>query len=255
MDGEGPAVTLLHGFSQIGASWDEIRARLPRGHRYIVPDLPGHGANAAARADMEGAGDALIALWNELGVERSHVIGYSLGGRLALDLATRHPQRLLSLAVIGAHAGLQDPALRRQRVEADLELAGLIRARGMEWFADYWAGLPLFAGQRELGPTWTARSRSWRLANNAPGLSASLAGMGQGSAPDRWSHLARIDAPTLIIAGAQDEIYSAHARRLVQLIPRARLALVAGAGHACHLERPEATARLLEDHLLHGSTR
>src|SRR3981081_168130 len=112
--GQGPPVTFLHGFTQRGDSWDELIGLLPPRWRWITVDLPGHGDSPDAGATMPDAGDALLDTWNNLDIGRSHLVGYSLGGRLALWLAAHHPDRLLSLVTIGAHAGFEGEVRRRR---------------------------------------------------------------------------------------------------------------------------------------------
>src|SRR5204863_8865265 len=116
--GDGPAVTLLHGFTQSGRSWRELIARMPEGWKWIVPDLRGHGETQlgnGAVGSMDACTADLARLWDELGVERSHLVGYSMGGRLALHVAARRPDRVLSLLTIGAHAGLDEDAREGRR--------------------------------------------------------------------------------------------------------------------------------------------
>src|SRR6266567_7181573 len=99
VSGTGPPVTLLHGFMQDGSSWAELLRLMPAQWRWLRPDLPGHGQSPARAApSVRDAAAELIAEWDRLGVERSHLAGYSLGGRLALYLAVEHPDRLLSPA-------------------------------------------------------------------------------------------------------------------------------------------------------------
>src|SRR5467141_2840576 len=111
--GDGPSVTLLHGFTQSGRSWREIISRMPEGWKWVVPDLRGHGETKTrhdAPCSMAACTEDLDRLWDELGVERTHIVGYSMGGRLALHVAARRPERVASLLTIGAHAGLEEDA-------------------------------------------------------------------------------------------------------------------------------------------------
>lgn len=234
-----PVLTLLHGFTQHGSSWSELAGLLP-GVRIIAPDLGG--------TTMEECERGLLELWDREGVARSHLAGYSMGGRLALFVATRHPDRLLSLTVISAHAGLEGEtrALRRKRDEA---LAAEIESRGIEWFAGHWSGLPLFAGLARRGAAFQARVLEQRLRNRPEHLAACLRGMGPGSAPSVWGDLGAITVPALFIAGAEDGDYPELAEGMAAAVPDGRAAIVAGAGHSVHLEDPEAVAGLLRAQL------
>jgi len=221
-------VTLLHGFMQDGRAWDELVARLPAEWTVIRPDLGGQTSIAAAA-------DAVT--------QPSHLVGYSMGGRVALWLAVQHPDRVLSLTTISAHAGLE-PAERAARAAADQALAGRIEREGMDWFAGYWAAQPMFArlaGQADLD--------AMRRAQNAVGVAAMLRGLGPAAVEPFWDRLAAISAPALFIAGSEDGRYPEMARRLAAAVPLGRAEIVAGAGHAVHLERPGEVAALLEAHL------
>jgi 2-succinyl-6-hydroxy-2,4-cyclohexadiene-1-carboxylate synthase len=240
-------ITLLHGFSQSGASWDELVRMLPAGLNVIAPDLRGHGANPTSAGEphtLSAATEDVLRGWDELGLRRSHLVGYSLGGRLALHLAAHHPERVETLAVISAHAGFEGEARARRQTE-DQALAARIESEGVDWFATYWAALPLFAGLARRGPEFLAAVDARRRRNRPEGLAAALLGMGGAATEPFWDRLPAIDAPTLVIVGAEDEPYLARGRRLVSLIPDARLEIVAGAGHAAHLEQPKAVAALL----------
>src|SRR5207302_6106014 len=179
----------------------------------------------------------------ELVSRRSHLVGYSLGGRLALWLAARHPERVLSLTTIGAHAGLE-PAERAARAAADAALAERIERDGIDWFAGYWAARPMFArlaGRADLD--------AMRRDQDAAAVAAMLRGLGPAAVEPFWDRLAAITSPALFIAGAEDGRYPELAHRLAAAVPRGRAEIVPGAGHAVHLENPDQVARLLRAHL------
>ncbi len=249
--GEGPAVTLLHGFTQSGRSWREVISLMPPRWRFITPDLRGHGrtrTRAGAAHDMEASRRDVLAIWDQLGVERSHLVGYSMGGRLALHIAAHSPERLLSLVTIGAHAGLDDGG-RRERLAADEELARRIESAGIAAFVEYWTSLPLFRGLERRSPAVQAAIRAERMHNRPEALAASLRGMGAAAMEPLWERLASLGVPCLFIAGAEDHGYAAQARRLRDTIPGSRKEIVPRAGHAVHQERPQAFVNVLVDHL------
>ncbi|HEV2413543.1 MAG TPA: 2-succinyl-6-hydroxy-2,4-cyclohexadiene-1-carboxylate synthase [Candidatus Dormibacteraeota bacterium] len=250
--GEGPPVTLLHGFTQSGRSWRELISHMPEGWRWIVPDLRGHGETRmkpGAECSMDACTDDLVALWEELDLGRTHLVGYSMGGRLALHVAARRPERLLSLLTIGAHAGLDEDA-RAGRIQGDEALAERIERDGIESFVDYWSALPLFAGLERRGEGYVAQVRAERLQNHVAGLACSLRGMGAGVMEPVWDDLARVNVPCTFVGGQLDHGYVASARRLAASVPYGQVQLVLRAGHAAHQERPDAFARILADHLV-----
>lgn len=246
--GTGPAVTFLHGFTQRGSSWEELWSLLPGGRRLVAVDLPGHGDSPDTGATLPESARALTETWDALGIGASALVGYSLGGRLALFVAALFPDRVTHLVTIGAQAGFEGEA-RQRRLEADDALARRIETEGVEWFASYWADLPIFAGLRNRGPERLAAYDRMRRGNRSSGLAASLRGMGGAAEPPFWDRLGAITAPTLLLAGEHDQPYIEQAHRLRALIPGSRLGIVPGAGHSAHLEQPVRVAALLRREL------
>ena len=251
VEGDGPPVTLLHGFTQSGQSWREVISLVPHSWRWIVPDLRGHGETeiaGAARCSMDACTSDLELLWDHLGVERTHLVGYSMGGRLALHVAAHRPERLLSLLTIGAHAGLDEDA-REGRRQGDEALAERIEKDGLEAFVDHWSALPLFSGLQRRGAAYIAHVRAERMKNHVAGLACSLRGMGAGVMEPVWDRLTGAEFGCTFVAGQLDHGYVASARRLAGSVPKGRTVIVPRAGHAVHQERPDAFARVLTAHL------
>ena len=242
------AVTLLHGFTLTGRSWQDLVPRVPGSWNWIMPDLRGHGATPVTPCTMDDCAADLVALWDRLGVERTHLVGYSMGGRLALHVATRLPERIRSLLTIGAHAGLEGDA-RAARRQADEALAAKLETGGIEPFVNYWSAQPMFAGLERRGAAFNARLRAMRLANQPAGLACSLRGMGAAAMQPLWADLQAIRLVSTFVAGERDTTFAAAARRLAAAVPGSRVELIPRAGHAAQMERPSAFVRVLLDHL------
>ncbi len=227
---------LLHGFTATGRSWDPVRRRLDAG-RYtpvLAPDLRGHGEAGDARpATIAACVDDLRQ------PEPFALAGYSMGGRVALHLALADPSRVTRLVLVSTSAGLSDPAERAERRRADDELADGLERAGLEAFARWWGGQPLFAGQ---GAEASALAHRDRLRNSAAGLAASLRGMGTGAMDPVWDRLGELTLPAVVVCGERDAKFRALGEQLVDGLPDAELVVVPGAGHAVHLEAPEAVA-------------
>lgn len=229
-------VVALHGFTQTGRSWEpvtaELRERLP-GVEIATPDLPGHGDGGDA-VDLATAATALADRFG-----RSIWIGYSMGGRHLLRLAVDSPEAVAAMVLISATAGIDDEAERGSRRTADDRLAEHLLDIGVDAFLGEWLAQPMFAGR--LGDD-DKRTRSTR----ADGLAGSLRLAGTGTMSPLWGHLATTAIPTLVITGSDDTKFCAIGRRLAATIPGASHSVVAGAGHAVHLERPaEVAARIV----------
>jgi 2-succinyl-6-hydroxy-2,4-cyclohexadiene-1-carboxylate synthase len=247
--GSGRPLLLLHGFTGGGDSLGHVVDRFALAQRTIAPDLVGHGRSDAPDSlrlySMEACTAQLVAVLDALEIERVDVFGYSMGGRAALALCAGHPERVRRAVVLGASAGLATPAERAERVARDTALADRIERDGVAAFARAWAEIPLFASQqRRLTPTQRAAAQRVRETNTATGLAHSLRGMGTGAQPPLHEVLPAISIPVLCLAGDEDAKFRALAEALARALPHGAAAVIPDAGHAAHLENPDATAAL-----------
>ncbi len=219
---------------QRGAAWSPIAERLAARHSTLCLDLEsdtleGRIAEVAASVPTGGV-----------------VVGYSMGGRLALHAALHEPRGLSALVTVGASAGIEDPKERAARRRSDGELARWIETHTIEEVVARWEAQPVFATQPfEL----VAAQRAARLTHDPRRLAALLRGAGQGASAPVWQRLDELRMPVLAVSGELDALYASAARRLAESTPRGRFAIVPGAGHAAHLEAPEAFTELLLDFL------
>ncbi len=246
--GAGTPILLLHGFTGSAATWDALREVLDRRYTTIAVDLPGHGRSTApadpARFALRGFADDLGRVLDEIGVERAGVVGYSMGGRAALQFALHHPSRVAALVLESATPGIETAAERAVRVDSDMALADMVERDGVPAFVQFWERLPIWSSQRALSAEVRATLHAQRLANHSVGLANSLRGAGAGALPPVWSQLKTIAAPTLLVAGALDAKFVAIAERMACEMPLAHSEIVRDAGHAVHLERPAEFAAI-----------
>jgi 2-succinyl-6-hydroxy-2,4-cyclohexadiene-1-carboxylate synthase len=251
--GDGPPLLLLHGFTGSAESWAEIMPQLTTRWQVVAPDLLGHGGSDApvdpSRLGMQPQVADLIALLDLLQIPCAHVVGYSMGGRVALSLAIAAPDRVERLVLESASPGLADPAERAARIAADEALADRIERDGLAAFVAYWEALALFASQAALPEATRTRHRAQRLRGSPYGLAQSLRGLGTGRMPPLWDQLGALKVPTLLLAGDLDTKYAQIARQMAEQLPNAQLRIVAGAGHTIHLERQVDYVRLVADFL------
>ena len=242
--GKGPTLVLLHGFTGSSETWNYLRPSLDSFYRVIAVDLPGHGRSSspesASRYSHDRFADDLAAVLDSLDIDRAAVLGYSMGGRAALRFAIAHPSRISALILESMSAGISDRAEREERSTNDRALAEFIEREGVEAFVSRWESLPLWESQRALPDASRKTLRDQRLTNTARGLANSLRGAGAGSSEHMLELAEEITSPALIIAGEVDTKYVDLGRRLARAIRLARLEIIPGAGHATHLERPEA---------------
>ncbi|MDQ2996203.1 MAG: 2-succinyl-6-hydroxy-2,4-cyclohexadiene-1-carboxylate synthase [Chloroflexota bacterium] len=245
--GAGRPLLLLHGFTGSASTWTPMIGALRPHFRTIAPDLIGHGHSDspldAERYRMERCVADVLALLDALEIGRADVLGYSMGGRVALHFAAAAPERVGALVLESSSPGIADAAERQARVVADETLADLIACDGLAAFVERWERLPLFASQAALPQETRARLHAQRLRNNPLGLANSLRGMGTGQQESLWDQLDALDVRTLLIAGELDTKYRALAHQMAATLPNARAVIVSGAGHAVHLEQPQAFAK------------
>lgn len=236
-----PPWVALHGFTGSGLDFEPFLHGI--GAPVHAPDLPGHGAAALQPSSLEATLDRLVPFIRSRGP--CNLLGYSLGGRLALQIALRRPSLLTGLVLVGANAGIETAEGRRARRQQDDQLARRIEAEGVGAFTLCWADKPIISSQRRIPAPWRDAMRQRRLTNSAPGLAASLRGLGQGSVPPVWSRLREIRIPVLLLTGAEDSKYTRLAARMHALLPNAEHVVIAGAGHCAHLEQPVVAAQTL----------
>ena len=237
------ATVVLHGFTGSAAAMAPLASRLP--DPVVALDLPGHGLEPAsgdpADYTMVAAATGVVSATAHL--EQFALVGYSMGGRVALHVALAYPDRVVALALIGGRAGIDDTAERAERIAADEILASRIESEGVEWFADYWADRPLFATQRHrLSVEQQAELRDQRLTCDPRGLALSLRGMGAGAVEPIGCRLGDLSMPCALIVGEDDTRFAAIAHDMAAAMPQADVCLIPDAGHATHLEAPDATA-------------
>ena len=209
----------------------------------VTVDLPGHGrSDAPPLPDRYAHGPVsadLLELMDFCGHRRFHLIGYSMGGRLALALALTHPNRVQSLVLESASPGLETEAERTTRHRQDEALARQIEREGIERFVQRWERQSLFDSQRRLPAPRRGALRQDRLRNRAAGLAGSLRGAGTGAQDSFWGRLSQLPAPTLLVTGALDAKFCAIARRMKTANPTLLHSVVADAGHCVHFEQPQ----------------
>jgi 2-succinyl-6-hydroxy-2,4-cyclohexadiene-1-carboxylate synthase len=234
-------LVLLHGFTQTGRLWGPFGDTLANDHTLIAIDLPGHGGSDEVRADLPTTAvlvhDAVVA---SIGQEPCDLLGYSLGARVALHVATGTDLGIRRLVVIGATGGIEDPAARARRRQADEATAAALEASGdVDAFIDRWLSGPMFARLADAAQTVERRR------NTAAGLASSLHLAGAGTQEPLWDRIPKLDPALLALAGTDDTRFSAHAFRLSRAAPAGVASLIPGGGHAVHLAQPDVVGRLV----------
>ena len=242
--GSGPPVVLLHGFTGSTTTWRRLTEVLAPRFEVIAIDIVGHGASESPRSvdryAMLRCVDDLVAVLRQLGHEHASWLGYSMGARTALQVTARCPEVVDALVLEGVSPGLATADERSARVASDEALAERIEREGLRAFVDFWQSISLWDTEDGLSSEVVEAVRRQRMGNSEIGLANSLRGMGTGSQLALHDRLSEIAAPTLLLTGASDEKYTAIAGEMAAQMPQAETCAVPDAGHAVHLERPEA---------------
>ena len=240
-----PALLLLHGFLGSGDDWDYIASQFEPDIRVLAPDLPGHGVAVDLQPSaytMDGAADDLIQNLDHEGIHKTMAVGYSMGGRLALHLALRHPDRVDKLVMLSASPGLRTEDERARRRDLDCQRATEIKA-DLGGFLQRWYSMAPF----ELLDSHTREAliakRSW---NNPAELQKSLEGMGTGAQSSHWEHLHQIRFPARAVAGARDTKFVAIANEIAEATVFDAV-IIPDVGHALLNEGPEHITFLLRE--------
>ena len=234
-----PGLVLLHGFTHTGASWQPVIAKLGEGYSPLAFDIRGHGS----ASDVEPVTlDAVIADLARLAPERFTLVGYSMGGRIALHAALALPQRVRRLILVSASPGLADPVERATRLEADERLAQEIERSEIDDFAERWARTPVLAGMSQAAQ---AVAQADRRRCSPDGLARALRGLGTGALPSVWDRLAELRMPVVLVSGERDAKFTDIARAMAPAISDGVVEIVPSVGHAVHLEAPDRVAAII----------
>jgi 2-succinyl-6-hydroxy-2,4-cyclohexadiene-1-carboxylate synthase len=253
--GEGFPLIMLHGFTGSGASWKPFCSTLGEQSNLIMLDLPGHGTTNTE--SLDGAKfyfipvvDQIIEIIDKLGFDKVDLLGYSMGGRLAIALSILYPNRVRKLILESASPGLKTEQEQKDRLLSDAKICALISEQGLENFVDYWENIPLFESQKTLSPEKRACLRKQRLSHDPISLANALWGMSTGMQPSCWRSLDRITADVLIIVGELDHKFCQIAEEMQKSIKKGQIYKVEQCGHAIHVEQPEKFGTIVSEFLL-----
>ena len=238
---KSPAILMLHGFLGSSKDWSEVTETLKEKFFCISPDLPGHGLTmplAESDYTMQSAAQSLLAILNREKIKQCALVGYSMGGRLALYMALTHPEYFSKLILESASPGFKTEKEREARVESDGIVINRLKTQTMHEFITSWYSQALFNSIRQDSSNFEKLLKD-RSENNAEALSKSLKFMGTGVQPPLWDILPDLNLPTLLIVGANDNKFKSVALEMAERSAAISLATIQSAGHNAHFERPQ----------------
>lgn len=259
---QGVPFLLLHGFGNEAHIYDDFAPHVAPYYRTLALDLRGHGDSGhdpQQRYDYEYHVADLERATEALGIERLVLLGHSLGGRIAMRFAGKHPERMAGLVLVDSAPELDARGVMRIRLDTEKALSASGGAATIGSPAEYERMLSLaYPAARPEALARMARHGLRRRPDGSferktdPAFHAAARSMSAQEAAERearttrelWEALARVPCPTLVVRGAASDIVSPDvADRMVEdVLPQARLAVVAHAGHSVMTDNPEGFA-------------
>ena len=246
-NGAGDTVVFLHGFMGSSADWDGLTERLGKTFNYLYVDLPGHGRSPlGAAGDFKETSEQITETLDAFELTAVHLLGYSMGGRLALYWALQYPRRVQTLVLESASPGLRNATERNERKLAEEKIAEKLQ-NDFKGFLTDWYNQPLFAGiSRRAGfPQLLKR----RLRNEPQKLAAIVRQLSVAVQPGLWPRLPELSCPVLLVCGAQDKKYVRISRQMRQINPAFERQVIPDCGHNTHFEQPDDFSRIVRDFL------
>ena len=236
----------IHGFTEIDLSWTEVLNDLNMPVQGYV--LPGHGYKPCpSETNHQRIAEIIHKRFEDQGP--IDLLGYSMGGRVALQFALQYPDMVRRLILISCRPGIADEHERATRAASDEGLAMMLEENGIGQFVAWWENNPALRPAKPFSRSMTELIRSRRLNQDAFGLAASLRALGQGVSPSLWDRLPELNMPCLAIAGSADPRYVNDMGEMVKAMPHAKLNVIPESGHAVHRECRDTVVNVIRGFL------
>ena len=236
----------------ISSDWLEITERFKGEYYCILPDLPGHGKSVmgtlAVPLSFDFVALGLVNIMGDLHLKSAGLIGYSMGGRVALYAAARYPDRFDALVLEGANPGLQDDNERDNRRVVDEGRAREMENVGISEFTETWYEADLFQTLKK-HPEKLHKIKSLRKNNDTAWMAKVLRELSVGRQPPLWDKLGALNMPVLLIAGDLDKQYKQIVCQMRDCLKDSVVNLIPETGHNTHVEAPEKFGQALADFL------
>ena len=246
------SVLYLHGFLGCRDDWLEVIGLLGNKFSHLTVDLPGHWMRAdkldEKQYTMPDCAKLVIDLMDHLQIERTHLVAYSMGGRLGLYLLTHYPDRFYRAVIESASPGLRTDTERADRLAHERQLMEQLTKQPFDQFLDEWYDQPLFQSMEKSDPRFEPMLER-RRTHDPKALALSLKRMGTSVQPSLWDKLSDLHPPVMFVAGSEDHKYSRLAKEMVDLCPTGCKTIVHDAGHNTHWECPAEFCRLVGEFL------
>ncbi|WP_225928164.1 alpha/beta fold hydrolase [Rhodococcus opacus] len=232
-------VVLLHGFLCSRRMWRDQIAAVSREHRTISLDFPAHGRSRFALESEiyteDKLADLTVELLSTLNIDRAILVGFSMGGGVALNAAIRHPSAVGGLFLADVGGGSADPPQHRTSMQ---NLVDLLSQEGLDALVDHMLLTPTFSDLANRSPQERARMRDIMLESDADALELLISGVLSGRPPTQDRDLESVRVPTAVLVGELDNPCLTSSSDLARRIPEAEHTILVGAGHMTPMEAP-----------------
>ncbi|GAB4188752.1 MAG: 2-succinyl-6-hydroxy-2,4-cyclohexadiene-1-carboxy late synthase [Simkaniaceae bacterium] len=244
-------ICFLHGLLGSHEDFQEIIKEFRNRHHCIAIDLPGHGnsdfnSNYFREDPFKATIEAIYRTLLQRQIRRCHIIGYSMGGRLAMLLGKKYPGLIGKMIILSSHPGLKKEA-RKKRKNKDNAWADLIEEYGLDTFLTRWYDQALFKNLRSKDKF--ACMLKQRKRNHPHAIAWALRNLSLAKQPSLNSFLQSPPFPLLWICGGRDEKYQNLYAAMKKTYPKLRLQQIAECSHALHIENPKECFRVIEPFL------
>lgn len=234
------AIVLFHGFLGSSADFYFLLSELSNYQYSIAFDLPGHGKSIFLSEASYLINNTIVSLYyqlHSLSIKKVHLVGYSMGGRIALSFANAYPEMISSLTMISSTAGLKTEEERHQRIENDAKIIDKIQTMAMEDFLHFWYSQQIFSFSSER----VKSILSQRLMNDKSEIIKSLKFAGTGMMTPLWDKLPNLNFPILLLSGKKDKKFVRICEEMHKLMPNSRNIVVENSSHNLLLDAPADT--------------
>jgi 2-succinyl-6-hydroxy-2,4-cyclohexadiene-1-carboxylate synthase len=240
-------ILFLHGFLGDKDEFRPIGRAFERSHTVAYADLPGHGSSRISANSVETFESIAQRLVQILKTQscRWHVVGYSLGGRLALYLGCKRPDLVKRLTLLSTSPGIENTTERLARKHADYQLAKAIGRNSLRTFLGHWYRQPLFREIRR-HPRFASLLQR-RLQGDVLQIQLALKALSVGTQPSLWSEVKKLRSLAAIVCGERDEKFVRIARQMAERNRQMHLEVVAQASHVVHWEAPQRVIEVMQN--------
>ena len=241
----GDPIVCLHGFVGCGFDFTSVADALNIELPLLAPNFPDYTTKPSKSEDpWERTLDRLHSFVQEHVGDRKYILlGYSMGGRIALQYALKFPDHLKGLILVGATPGIEDSQSRQKRLDEDSAIATKLINQSMESFLTEWLGQTLLKSQNSIPEPYRKKMFEARHKMSPQSLAYYLEALGTGTMLPVWGRLMEIKLPTLLITGEDDLKFGEIAEKMQKLISDCEHRIIKLAGHSACFEQPAEFAR------------